>query len=126
MPGMTPRRLRLWSDPELLSGFDADSAAAEARRRLRGLRDDIELMHVSQQSPDSIGVVLLVAPSVRGEDIDEIAAVLREALGIGAGVDELLPERAEEVRGIGGEGRTCRSCGAPDGSHVPGCPEEWR
>lgn len=126
MPGMTPRRLRLWGDPGLLAGFDADSVTAEARRRLRGLRDDVELVHVSQQSPDSIGVVLLAAPSVRDEDIDEIAAVLREALGIGLGVDELLPEQVEEIRGIGGEGRTCRGCGAPDGTHVPGCPAERR
>jgi hypothetical protein len=126
MPNMTRRRLRLWGDPSQLTGLDAVNALEEARRRLRELRDDVELMRIERLSPDSIAVVLLVAPSVRDEDIDEIATALRETLGIGAGPAVLMPEDVERVRGIGGQGRTCRACGATDGSHVRGCPEDRR
>src|ERR1700743_3442838 len=123
MPGMTRRRLRLWTEPGRLAGFAAESAPNAARTRLRELRDDVELTHVQLLSDDSIGVVLLVAPSAGIGDIDEIAAVLRETLGLGTGRNELVPDTAEPVRGIGGLGRTCPCCGAPDGSHLRGCPE---
>ena len=74
MPGMTRRRLRLWTEPGRLTGFAAESALNAARQRLRELRDDVELTHVQLLSDDSIGVVLLVAPSAGIGDIDEIAA----------------------------------------------------
>lgn len=122
MPGMTRRRLQLWADPGRLAGFDAGNAFAEAQRRLRELRDDVELTLIRQLSPDSVGIVLLAAPSVGAAGIDEIAAVLREALGLGAGRTELVPDGLEEVRGIGGPGHTCSECGLPDGSHRRGCP----
>jgi hypothetical protein len=130
MPGMTPRRLRLWGDPSRLTGFDAENALEEARRRLRQLRNDIELMHIEQRSASSIETVLLVAPSVRSEDIDEIVSVLRESLQIGAGPYALMPDadgdEDDRGRGIGGQGPTCPCCGAPDGSHLPKCPRSPR
>jgi hypothetical protein len=126
MPGMTPRRLRLWGDPSRLTGFDAENALEHARGRLRQLRDDIELMHLEQRSASSIGILLLVAPSVRTEDFDEIASVLRESLVIGAGPYALLPDGDEDDRAIHGLGRTCSACGAPDGTHLLECPRSQR
>jgi hypothetical protein len=126
MPSMTPRRLRLWGDQGRLTEFDAENALRKARRRLRQLRDDVELVHIEQLSADSVEVALLVPPSVRSEDIDEISAALRESLEIGAGPYALIPDRDEEVRGIGGQGSTCPVCRASEGSHVPGCPRSRR
>jgi hypothetical protein len=122
MAGMTELRLRLWSDPDLLAGFDPEAALDRARVRLRERRGDVELTHVERISADSIGVIVLVAPSVDYAGLDEIAAALRDLLGIGAGRFELVPEMIETVRGFGGRGRTCPVCGGPDGTHLPGCP----
>ena len=124
MTGMRPRRLQLWADPSKLTEFDAVSAHREARRRLGELRDDVKVMRIQRLAADSIEVVLLVAPPVHDEDFDEIAAVLRETLGTGPGRTLLIPDELDRVRGIGGQGRTCPCCGAPDGSHVRDCPEE--
>jgi hypothetical protein len=123
VPGMTRRRLELWGDPDQLAGFDPSQVLERARLRLRELRRDVELTHIEQNAPDSVRVVMLARQTVRDEDIDEIAEVLREALGIGTGPTVLLPEAGdEEVRGIGGSGRTCPTCGLPDGTHSRGCP----
>src|ERR1700735_2843853 len=108
--GMAQRRLRLWADPDLLAGFDPASALEEARPQMRRQRDDVELTHIERVSADSIGVIVLMAPSVGDEGIDELAAVLRDLLGIGAGRFELVPEVIETVRGFGGRGRTCPHC----------------
>jgi hypothetical protein len=124
MTGRTPRRLRLQADPGRLAGFDGETVLEDARTRLGQLRDDVELTHIEWLSSDSIGVVLLTEPTVRGEDIAEIVTHLREILEIGPGPGEWLPADVGKVRGIGGEGPTCPDCWAPDGSHVPGCPRE--
>lgn len=126
MTGRTPRRLRLWADPGRLTGFDAEIVLENARTHLHQRRDDVELTHIEQLSPDSIGVVLLAAPTLRSQDIDEIATDLREYLGIGPGRQRLLPDQVTEVRGIGGQGRTCPRCGASGGSHLPECPRNRR
>jgi hypothetical protein len=126
MAGMTELRLRMWADPDLLAGFDPEAALDRARVWLRERRGDVELTQVEQISADSIGVIVLVAPSVDYAGLDEITAVLRDLLGIGAGRFELVPDVAETVRGFGGPGRTCHLCGWPDGTHVPGCTESAR
>jgi hypothetical protein len=122
MAGMTELRLRLWADPDLLAGFDPEAGLDRARVRLRERRGDVELTQVERISADSIGVIVLVAPSVDYAGLAEIAAAVRELLGIGAGRFELVPDVVETVRGIGGRGRTCPLCGGPDGTHLPGCP----
>jgi len=122
---MTPRRLRLWGEPGQLARVD-ENTLEEARRRLCQLRDDVELTDIDQRAADSIDIILLVPASFRGGDIGEIATILRAALGIGYGPHALIGEDTGEVRGIGGEGRTCPRCHGSDGSHVPGCPNDHR
>jgi hypothetical protein len=123
---MTERRLRLWADPGRLTGFNPDTAWRAAGLRLRELGYDVELTHI-ERLPDSVGVILLVGPSVTAADLDEIAAALRETLDIGAGSDALLPEdEGGAVRGMPSAGRRCSLCELPDGRHVPGCPNERR
>jgi len=117
------RRLRLWGDPRQLTRVD-ENALDEARRRLRRLRVDVELTDVDQRTANSIDVVLLVPESFRSGDISEIASILREALAIGSGPHALIGDDPGEVRGIGGEGRTCPRCRGSDGAHVPGCPND--
>jgi hypothetical protein len=123
MPDMTPRRLRLWGDPSLLARVGED-ALAEARRRLGQRRDDVQLVEAEQQAADSIDLILLVPASFTSSDIDLLALMLRESLGIGPGPHALIGDGNEAVRGIAGEGRRCPRCGASDGSHVPGCPND--
>jgi len=125
MPDMTPRRLRLWGEPGQLARVD-ENALEEARRRLGQLRRDVELTDIDQRATDSIDIILLVPASLRSGDIDEIAMILRAALGIGPGPHALIGDDTGEVRGIGGEGRTCPRCHGSDGSHVPGCPNDHR
>jgi hypothetical protein len=125
MPDMTPRRLRLWIEPGQLAQLDGN-ALDEARRRLRQLRDDVELAGIDQGTTDSIDVILLVSASFRSDDIGEIATILRAALRIGPGPQALIGDDTREVRGIGGEGRTCPRCHGSDGAHVPGCPNGQR
>jgi hypothetical protein len=125
MPEVTPRRVRLWGEPGQLARVD-ENTLDEARRRLRRLRDDLELTDIDQRAADSIDITLLVPASFRGGDIGEIATILRAALGIGSGPHALTGEDTGEVRGIGGEGRTCPRCHGSDGSHVPGCPNDHR
>jgi len=125
MPDMTPRRLRLWGEPGQLARVD-ESALDEGRRRLSRRLDDIELAYIEQRAADSIDIVLLVSASFRNDDIGEIAMILRAALGIGSGPHALIGDDTGEVRGIGGEGRTCPRCHGSDGSHVPGCPNDRR
>jgi hypothetical protein len=125
MPDMTPRRLRLWGELGQLARVD-ENALDEARRRLRRLRDDVELTDIDRRAADSIDITLLVPASFRSGDIGEIAATLRAALGIGPGPHALIGDDTGEVRGIGGEGRTCPRCHGSDGSHVPGCPNDRR
>jgi hypothetical protein len=125
MPDVTPRRVRLWGEPGQLARVD-ENTLDEARRRLRRLRDDLELTDIDQRAADSIDITLLVPASFRGGDIGEIATILRAALGIGSGPHALIGEDTGEVRGIGGEGRTCPRCHGSDGSHVPGCPNDHR
>jgi hypothetical protein len=125
MPDMTPRRLRLWGEPGQLTRVDQDTLE-EARRRLHRLRDDVELADIDQRAAGSIDIILLVPASFRSGDIGEIATILRAALGIGSGPHALIGEDTGEVRGIGGEGRTCPRCHGSDGSHVPGCPNDHR
>ena len=125
MPDMTPRRLRLWGEPGLLARVD-ENAVGEGRRRLRRLRDDVELTDIDQRAADSIDIILLVPASFRSADIGEIATILRAALGIGSGPHALIGDDTGEIRGIGGEGRTCPRCHGSDGSHVPGCPNDRR
>jgi hypothetical protein len=125
MPDMTPRRLRLWGDPPQLARVD-EHDLDEARRRLRRLRDDVELTNIDQRAADSIDIILLVPASFRSGDIGEIATILRQALRIGAGPHALIGDDSGEVRGIGGEGRTCPRCHGSDGAHVPGCPNNQR
>jgi hypothetical protein len=123
---MTERRLRLRGDPGRLTGFNADTAERAAGRRLRELGYDVELTHI-EQFPDSVGVILLVGPSVTVAHLDEIAAALRETLDIGPGPDLLLAEDGrEQVRGMPSAGRLCPDCELPDGRHVPGCPKSRR
>jgi len=124
---MARLRLRLLADPSRLAGFDSKAALELARPRLRQARDDAELAHVEQLAPDAVGVVLLVAPAVGADDIDEIAKDLRAALGIGPGPHELILNEAADpyvhrVRGIKGESTACPSCGLGGGRHLPGCP----
>jgi hypothetical protein len=126
MTGMTPLRLRLWADPGELTGFDGETVLENARAQLRELRDDVELTHIELLSPDSIGAVLLAAPTVRVDDIDGIATDLRALLGIGPGPYAPIPYEPGAVRSIGGQGRTCPDCRASDGSHLPGCPRSRR
>src|ERR1700684_2050890 len=116
MPDVTPRRLRLWGEPGQLIRID-ENTLDEARR---GLRDDVELADIEQRTADSIDLTLLVPSSFRRSDFDEVVASLRAALGIGAGPYVLIGDDTGEVRGIGGEGRTCPVCRISDGSHVPG------
>ena len=125
MPDMTPRRLRLWGEPAHLARVD-ESALDEARGRLRRLRDDVELTDIDQRAADSIDIILLVSASFRSTDIGEIATILRAALRIGPGPHALIGDETREVRGIGGEGRTCPRCHGSDGAHVPGCPNDQR
>ena len=123
MPGMTRRRLQLQGDPARLAGFDPCLALEQARQRLRQLRGDVELTGIEKFPPVSVRVVMLAGPAVDDEVMYEIAAVLRETLGIGAGATELPPEGEDDpVRGISGYGRTCEKCGYPDGAHSRGCP----
>jgi hypothetical protein len=122
---MTPRRLRLWGEPGQLARVD-ENALDEARRRLRRLRDDVELTDIDQRAADSIDVILLVPASFGNGDIDEIVTILRAALRIGPGPHALIGDDTREVRGIGGEGRTCPRCHGSDGAHVPGCPNDQR
>lgn len=129
MTGMTPSRLRLRlrADPSRLTGFDGETALADARTRLRELRADVELAHLELRPPDAIGVVLLAGSMVSGESIVEIPGQLREILGIGPGADEWLPDAPGPVRGpspmenIGPPGNRCPACGGIFGAHVPGC-----
>jgi hypothetical protein len=123
MPDMTPRRLRLWGEPDQLALID-ENALGEVRRRLRRLRDDVELADIDQRAAGSIDIILLVPASFRSDDIGDIATILRDALGIGPGPHALIGGDTGEVRGIGGEGRTCPRCHGSDGSHVPGCPND--
>jgi hypothetical protein len=125
MPDMTPRRLRLWGEPGQLARVD-ENALEKARGRLRRLRDDVELTDIDQRAADSIDIILLVPASFHSGDIGEIAAILRAALGIGSGPHALIGDDPGQVRGIGGEGRTCPRCHGSDGSHVPGCPNDRR
>jgi hypothetical protein len=125
MPDMMPRRLRLWGDPAQLARVDED-ALNEARRRLRRLRDDVELTDIDQRAAESIDILLLVQAPFRSGDIDEIATILRAALGIGPGPHALIGDDTGGVRAIGGEGRTCPRCHGSDGAHVPGCPNDQR
>lgn len=125
MPDLTPRRLRLWGEPGELARVD-DSVLDETRRRLRQLRDDVELTSIDQRAGDSIDIFLLVPPSLPSGDLDQIATILRAALGIGPGPHALIGDDPGEVRGIGGEGRTCPRCHGSDGAHVPGCPNDRR
>jgi hypothetical protein len=127
------RRLELRADPSRLTSFDGPTVVEDAQTRLRQLREDVELTRLELLSPESIGVVLLVEPTVSDEDIVEIAARLREILGIGPGIDEEVPDGIGAIRGdfweeaprnIGPEGSTCPVCRGLDGGHVPGCPEE--
>jgi hypothetical protein len=69
-------------------------------------------------------ITLLVESVPRDEDISQIAAALREHLGLGPGPHELLPDELEEVQGIPSPGRTCPQCYGPDGTHLSGCPED--
>jgi hypothetical protein len=123
MPDMRPRRLRLWGEPGELARID-ENVLEEARRRLRRQLADVELMTIDRQSANSIDVVLLVPASFRIGEVDEIASALRAALGIGSGPHALIGEDPGEVRGIGGEGRTCPRCHGSDGAHVAGCPND--
>jgi hypothetical protein len=123
MPDVTPRRLRLWGEPGELARVD-ESVLDEIRRRLRQLRDDVELTNIDQRAADSIDMILLVPPSFHTGDFDEIATILRAALRIGPGPHALIGDDSGEVRGIGGEGRTCPRCHGSDGAHVPGCPND--
>src|ERR1700733_5288192 len=125
MPDMTSRRLRLWGEPTQLARVD-EKALDEARGRLRRLRDDVELTDIDRRAADSIDIILLVQASFRSRDIGEIATILRAGLGIGPGPYALIGDDTGEVRGIGGEGRTCPRCHGSDGSHVPGCPNDQR
>ena len=125
MPDMTPRRLRLWGEPGRLARVD-DNALDEARGRLRRLRVDVELADIDQRAADSIDIILIVPASFSNADIGEIAAILRASLGIGSGPHALIGDDTGEVRGIGGEGRTCPRCHGSDGAHVRGCPNERR
>jgi hypothetical protein len=125
MPDMTPRRLRLWSQPGQLAQVD-ENALDEGRRRLRSFRDDVELADIDQRTADSIDIILLVPALFGNGDIAEIAAILRAALDIGPGPHALIGDDTGEVRGIGGEGRTCSRCHGSDGAHVPGCPNDRR
>lgn len=122
---MTPRRLRLWGEPSQLARVD-ENDLEEARRRLRRLRDDVELTDIDQRAADSIDIILLVPESFRGGDVGEIATILRAALRIGFGPHALVGDDTGEVRGIGGEGTTCHLCHGSDGAHVPGCPNDRR
>jgi hypothetical protein len=121
MPDMTPRRLRLWGEPAELARID-ETALDEARSRLRRLRDDVELTDIDQRAAESIDIFLLVPASFRSSDIGEIATILRAILGIGPGPHALIGDDTGQIRGIGGEGRTCPRCHGSDGAHVPGCP----
>jgi hypothetical protein len=125
MPDMTPRRLRLWGEPARLARVD-ENALDEARRRLRRLRDDVELTDIDQRAADSTDIILLVPASFGNGDIGEIVTILRAALRIGPGPHALIGDDTREVRGIGGEGRTCPRCHGSDGAHVPGCPNDQR
>jgi hypothetical protein len=125
MPDMTSRRLRLWGERSELARVD-QNALDEARRRLHRLHGDVELTDIDQRASDSIDIILLVPAPFRSADIDEIATILRAALGIGPGPHALIGHDTGEVRGIGGEGRTCPRCHGSDGAHVPGCPNDQR
>jgi hypothetical protein len=125
MPDMTPRHLRLWGEPAELARID-ENTLDEARRRLRRLRDDVELTDINQRAADSIEITLLVSAPFRSGDIGEIATILRAALGIGPGPHALIMDDTGEFRAIGGEGRTCPRCHGSDGAHVPGCPNDQR
>jgi hypothetical protein len=121
MPSTTSR-LRFWGDPDRVAVFDAEGALQRARRRLRELRGAVQLLQIEQSSADSVDVAIGVAPA-SGENLDEIAVALQEALGIGNGPWVELPDPGEEeVRGIGGQGRACPVCKQTGGRHVPGCP----
>jgi hypothetical protein len=122
---LTPRRLRLWGQPGQLARVD-ETSVDEARRRLRSLRDDVELADIDPGEADSIDIILLVPASFRSGDIGEIAATLRAALGVGSGPFVLIGDDTGEIRGVGGEGRTCPRCHGSDGAHVPGCPNDQR
>lgn len=126
MTGMARHRLRLWADPGRLTGFNGAAVLDSARTHMRQLRGGVELTAIVQESPESIGVVLLTAPAASSDDIAEIAADLRAFLDIGPGLDVLVPDEVDRVRGIGGQGRTCPECRASDGSHLPGCPNGRR
>jgi hypothetical protein len=122
MTEMTPRRLRLWADRGRLTGLDGDGTLEVTRIGLPPLRGDVEVTHIELLPPDSISVILLAAPAISDEELDEVATVLREALGIGPGPHLMMPDGIGPVRAIAGQGHTCPECGASDGSHLPGCP----
>lgn len=122
---MSPRRLRLWGEPSQLARVD-ENTLAEARGRLRRLRDDVELADIEQRAAGSIDVILLMPAPFPSGDVSEIAMILREALGIGPGPHALIGDDTGGIRGIGGEGRTCPRCHGSDGAHVPGCPNGRR
>jgi hypothetical protein len=124
---MTPLRLRLSADASRLAGFDTEAGLEQARSRLRLTRDDVVLTHVEQLATDAIGVVFLVTPAFRADEIDDIATDLRAALGIGLGTNELVSSEVADtyaagVRGIGGESAVCSSCGLSGGRHLADCP----
>ena len=126
---MEPLRLRLSADPSRLAGFDNKAGLEQARSRLSQIRDDVVLTHVEHLAHDAIGIVFLIVPTVGADDIDDIAADLREALDIGPGTSELISSEAGDgyvkgVRGIGGQSAVCPACGLGGGRHLPGCPRD--
>jgi hypothetical protein len=123
---MAPVRLRLSADPSRLDTFGSEIGLGRAQSRLRQSLDDVVLTHVERLAPGVIGVVLLVERTVRPDEVDDIAADLRSALGIGPGRNELISDESQRVRGIGGESAVCGACGLGGGRHVPGCPRAVR
>ena len=82
----------------------------------------MELTHVEQLAPDAVGVVFLAAADADGDEIDDIAAELPTALGIGPGTNQRVSRNERHVtddedfiggvvRGIGGESAMCSACG---------------
>lgn len=124
MTGSAPLRILLHAAPEHLVGLDGEAERDGARARLLRLRGDADLASIVVRPPGSVLITLLVESVPRDEDISQIAAALREYLGLGPGPHELLPDELEEARGIPPQGRTCRQCYGPDGTHLPGCPAD--
>jgi hypothetical protein len=130
---MPALRLRLSAEPGELAEFDGQARLEQAQPRLRQVRHDVLVTHVEQLAPDAVGVVLFVEELVlTGAEVDDLAAELRTALGIGAGTNELVSDdihdpyviRGGPGKGIIGEDSVCPSCGLPGGRHVPGCPRD--